>query len=160
MSCNDGTGPDELVGGLAIVPVFESSAAALVPVERLRVVLLREDSVTVAKDTVFDLVAGQDSVDLAINVTLLSNSEQFFLEMQLINAAQDTVFRGGPTIVTASTSANDPTVAEIVLVYTGTGFDATAVQIMTTTASAFLARPSTWRRMPWTRWEIPFRAPQ
>lgn len=89
VSCNDGTGPDELVGSLAIVPVFESSAAALVPVDRLRVVLLRADSVTVAKDTVFDLVAGQDSVDLAINVALLSASEQFFLEMQLINAAQD-----------------------------------------------------------------------
>lgn len=137
-SCRDGTGPDApLAGSIAIVPVFESSAAALVPVERLRVVLLRKDSVTVAKDTVFDLVAGQDSVDLAINVTLLSTSEQFFLEMQLINAAQDTVFRGGPTIVTASTSASDPTVTEILLVYTGTGFDATAVQITTTTESAF-----------------------
>ncbi|MCH7548069.1 MAG: hypothetical protein IH969_00790, partial [Candidatus Krumholzibacteriota bacterium] len=136
VSCKDGTGPDVLVGSLAIVPVFESSAAALVPVERLRVVLLRADSVTVAKDTVFDLVAGQDSVDLAISVTLLSSSEQFFLEMQLINAAQDTVFRGGPTIVTASTSASDPTEAVILLVYTGIGSDATAVQITTTTESA------------------------
>ena len=72
VSCNDGTGPDELVGSLAIVPVFESGAAARVPVERLRVVLLREDSVTVAKDTVFDLEAGQDSVDLAVDVVLLS----------------------------------------------------------------------------------------
>ncbi len=143
VSCKDGTGPDELVGGLAIVPVFESSAAALVPVERLRVFLLRADSVTVAKDTVFDLVPGQDSVDLAINVTLLSTSEQFFLEMQLINAAQDTVFRGGPTIVTASASASDPAVAEIVLVYTGTGSNAAAVQITTTAESALFGETVT-----------------
>lgn len=137
-SCRDGTGPDApLAGSIAIVPVFESSAAALVPVERLRVVLLREDSVTVAKDTVFDLVAGQDSVDLAINVTLLSSSERFFLEMQLINAAQDTVFRGGPTIVTASTSAGTASVVEILLVYTGTGSDAATVRITTTTERAF-----------------------
>ncbi|MCZ6915982.1 MAG: hypothetical protein O7I93_04315 [Gemmatimonadetes bacterium] len=136
-NCTDTAGPDTASQGrIAIVPVFESSAAGIVAVDQVGIALLRSDSSTVALDTVIQLEPGQDSVDLTVTVTVLRQSEQFFLEITLLDAASDTVFRGGPMLVTASTSGRGEPVL-IPLVYTGVGADAAGVRITTTNATAF-----------------------
>ncbi len=138
MSCHDGTGPDApLVGHVAIVPLFESSAAGIVPVERLHVTLLRFDSTTVAADDTLDIDPSADSVDVSVEVVLLAQSEQFFLEMELIDPAGNIVFQGGPTVVTASSSAETAEPVEVVFTYTGVGSRAVDVVIATRTAMAF-----------------------
>jgi hypothetical protein len=138
VSCHDGTGPDApLVGHVAIVPLFESSAAGIVPVERLHVTLLRFDSTTVAADDTLDIDPSADSVDVSVEVVLLAQSEQFFLEMELIDPAGNIVFQGGPTVVTASSSAETAEPVEVVFTYTGVGSSAVDVVIATRTAMAF-----------------------
>ncbi|MFQ5702731.1 MAG: hypothetical protein ACE5HT_01780 [Gemmatimonadales bacterium] len=138
-SCrDDSTGPQSpITGYVAIVPVFQSIAASMLPVEKIRITLTREDSTaTVALDTVVALTAGQDSVDLSITVQLTDPSEVFLLRLALIDASQDTVFRAGPIAVTASTSADSPQVTQVPLTYTGPGSNAATVVITTANAMA------------------------
>ena len=136
-SCGELAGPDSPpTGHIMFYPVFESTAASLVPVERLLVTLMRSDSVTIAAADTIDLVAGQDSIDLGIEVILLQSAEQFFLDLKLIDAAGDTVFRGS-SIVTASPTGETGEVQQIPLSYTGTGSAAVSVQVTTPVAKVF-----------------------
>jgi Bacterial Ig-like domain (group 1) len=129
LSCTNDAGPPVPVTGFfSVAPRFESSVAGIVPLARARILLTRVPSETIAKDTVVDLAAGTDSVDLSIAVVLLEPSETFLLSMQLITATGDTAFRAGPVEVTPA-SGGAPPVIPLDLVYTGTGADAASVVV-------------------------------
>ena len=134
VNCSDQTGPEERFGQLALIPEFESRGAYIVPVDSLRIILTRSDSTTIALDTVIGL-AGQDSVDLEISVTLLAQTETFFLVLKIVNAAGDTVFSAGPDVVTATSGSSAPTPTPVTIVYVGVGSDAADVQITTVDAT-------------------------
>ena len=58
-SCGELAGPGSPpTGHIMFNPVIESTAASLVPVERILVTLTRSDSVTIAAADTIDLVAG------------------------------------------------------------------------------------------------------
>ncbi len=107
-------------GALAIAPEIPglpsgNLASDVEPFERVRVVLRRGDG-SVVKDTMVSFPSTADSVTLAITIPLPLTAPDtgisLGLTMAFINAAGDTVFRGGPTAVTvrpsASSGANDP----------------------------------------------------
>src|SRR5579864_5270572 len=82
--------------------VLEEAAGAageIVPFNRVRVVLHHPGG-TLALDTVVAFPSGADSVALALNVPLLPGDpvtgEEMTLDLAYVNAAGDTVFRGGP----------------------------------------------------------------
>ena len=133
-NCSDQTGPEEQFGQLALLPTFESSAAHIVPVDSLRITLTRSDSITIALDTVIGL-AGQDSVDLSLRVTLLAQTETFFLVLKIVNSVGDTVFSAGPQVVTATSGSSIGTPTPVTIVYVGVGSDADSVRITTPGAS-------------------------
>jgi hypothetical protein len=120
LSCGrEVTGPENGIGygrnriaALALEPSFPVIPGAdaisdVVPFSRVRITLRRIDG-TVTKDTTIDFPAGADSVALAIDVPLPVTAPDSGLSLGLvlsyINAAGDTVFRGGPLAVTARPS--------------------------------------------------------
>jgi hypothetical protein len=113
-----------------LAPGFASDLAGIVPIAKGRFVLTRVPSGDVAKDTVIDLPADQDSVDLSLKVMLLDPDETFMLTIALVTPAGDTAFRAGPIEVHPSTGGV-PTPIQITLVYTGVGADAAFVVIGT-----------------------------
>ena len=133
-------------GSLAINPQYESPLAphalraALLEVafDRVRITLRRDDG-SVALDTVVLFPAGADSLTLTLNVPLPaatpSTGVPLSLNLGYVNAAGDTVFRGGPVLVTVVPTASAggtpaPSVpVQIPVHYTGTGATAAAVVI-------------------------------
>ena len=92
-------------------PAFQlagSAASDVVPFNRVRVVLHHGDG-TVALDTVINFPDGTDALTVSLDVKLLpsapSSGEPLSLNLAYINAAGDTVFRGGPVGVTATPSS-------------------------------------------------------
>ncbi len=137
------------VASLAFDPHYEtalkSSAlrAALTQVafERVRITLRREDG-SIALDTVVNFPAGADALTLSLTVLLPANAPEtgvpFSLNLGYVNAAGDTVFKGGPTAVTVTPSragSSPPPPVQVPVQYTGTGANATAVVIAPRTAS-------------------------
>jgi len=111
------------------------AAAGVVDFNRVRVVLHRADG-TVALDTVIDYPAGADSILISLSVQLLpsapSSGEPLSLNLAYINAAGDTVFKGGPVGVTAVPSVPGqppPPSVTVPVSYTGPGANAVGVQI-------------------------------
>lgn len=136
-NCTDTAGPETAsLGQFSIVPMFESAAAGIIAINQVGIILKRSDSITVALDTAITLEPGQDSVDLTVTVIVLSEREQFFLEINISDVAGDTVFRGGPLRVLASTAGGAEPVA-VPLTYTGVGADAAAVRVTTMNATTF-----------------------
>ena len=97
------------VAALALDPQFPrlpgtNLASDLVPFVKVRVTLRGLDG-AVVRDTVVDFPSTADSVALALYVPLpLSVSDSglpLTLAMNFVNAAGDTVFRGGPSTITA-----------------------------------------------------------
>lgn len=116
---------------------LESQLAAqqAVPFERVRITLLREDG-TVAIDTVVLFPAGVDSIAVAISVPLPEGTPASGLPLKLslgyLNAAGETVFRGGPVDVVAlpaGAGSTTPPPVVIPVTYSGPGAGATAVRI-------------------------------
>ena len=122
LSCGrDVTGPENGIGygrnriaALALEPSFPvipgaNAISDVVPFSRVRITLRRIDG-TVTKDTTIDFPAGVDSVALAVDVPLPVTAPDSGLSLGLvlsyINAAGDTVFRGGPLAVTARPSGS------------------------------------------------------
>ena len=110
-------------------------ASGVVDFNRVHVVLHHGDG-TVALDTVIDFPAGADSVPVTLDVKLLpsapASGEPLSLNLGYINAAGDTVFKGGPVGVTATPSSPGsapPPAVTIPVSYTGPGAGAVAVQI-------------------------------
>ena len=128
---------------LAFSPQYETAVrggalqAALLQVafERVRITLRREDG-TIALDTVVDFPAGADSLTLSLLVPLAANAPAggvlLSLNLGYVNAAGDTVFKGGPLPVTVlpSTGGAPPPPVQVPVHYTGTGASATAVSIL------------------------------
>lgn len=147
LSCGrEVTGPDDglQLGGrramLALAPELPSlmnvleGAGDAVPFERVRILLRNEDG-TVAKDTVVDFPATADSIALTLTLPIPTTAPDsglpLALSMMYVNAAGDTVFRGGPAAIVArpigSSGANVPVV--IPVEFDGTGKDAASVVI-------------------------------
>ncbi len=115
--------------------VAGSAAAGVVDFNRVHVVLLRSDG-TVALDTVVAWPAGAESETISLDVKLLpsapSSGEPLSLSLGYINAAGDTVFKGGPVGVTATPVVSGqppPPPVTIPVSYSGPGANAAAVQI-------------------------------
>lgn len=117
LSCGrEVTGPEDgfpygrtRMAALALDPQFPripgaNAASDVEPFERVRVTLLRLDG-TVAKDTTLAFASTTDSVRLALDVPLPLTAPDtgitLSLSLRYVNSAGDTVFRGGPTNVTA-----------------------------------------------------------
>jgi len=72
-SClDDPSGPGVQSGFLSLAPSFESSAAGIVDVGSVHVILVRAADESVALDTVVTLETGSDSVDLSFSVLVSS----------------------------------------------------------------------------------------
>ncbi len=147
LSCGkDVTGPLSAAGrfvrGFSWEPIFPAAFQAaggagsgLVQFNRVHVVLHHSDG-TIALDTTIDFPAGADSLTLELTVKLLNDApatgEPMTLTLGYLNAAGDTVFKGGPVSVTASPppaggGSNPP--VQVPVSYTGTGSSATSVAI-------------------------------
>lgn len=147
LSCGrEVTGPGEgmrFATGLSFVAEFPSPLASVaagvgsvVPFERVRVVFRRAD-LTIALDTLVDFPANVDSVALDLRVPITAGAaasagEPLSLSLAYVNAAGDTVFRGGPIAVLAQARAPGsppPPPAAVPLTYVGVGSQATAITI-------------------------------
>ncbi len=107
-------------------------------VVRARLVIERQADGERVADTVVSIAPGATEVDAAISVPVTSDRESFDLYIQLIDAAGDTVFRGGPETVEAvvGASADGVTPVTVEVTYTGIGADAVDVRIV---SGAFVA---------------------
>ncbi|HEV8411471.1 MAG TPA: hypothetical protein VGQ30_13245, partial [Gemmatimonadaceae bacterium] len=147
LSCGkDVTGPlgaaARYVRGLAFNPVFPAvfqeaggASSGVVQFSKVHVVLHHTDG-SVALDTTIDFPAGADSLTVDLTVKLLDGApatgEPMTLNLGYLNAAGDTVFKGGPVSLTAAppstTGAPSPPV-QVPVSYTGPGSTATTVVI-------------------------------
>jgi hypothetical protein len=103
-----------------------ASLTAVVDFERVRVLLRRADG-SIAVDTIVLFPRGAESVELAVDVPLSaaagSGGENLKLSLGYLNAAGDTVFKGGPvdvTVVPKGSNSTPPTVS-IPVAYSGPG---------------------------------------
>ncbi len=110
-----------------------AGAGDVVPFERVRIVFRRTDG-SVALDTVVNFPSNADSIALDLRVPLDPGApaagEPMTLALAYVNAAGDTVFRGGPVPVVAQSrpvGAPPPPPAPVPLTYVGPG--ATAVSV-------------------------------
>lgn len=139
------TGPESGVRyatGLSFVSLFPGplasvaqGAGSVVPFERVRVVFRREDT-TIALDTMVSFPSNADSMALDLRVPLSSaagsSGEALELTLAYVNAAGDTVFRGGPVQVMAQVrapGAPPPSPVPVALTYTGPGANAASVTV-------------------------------
>ncbi|MDP1890648.1 MAG: hypothetical protein Q8K55_07105 [Gemmatimonadaceae bacterium] len=126
-------------GRFSVEPRFPTlmnaaSLSAVVDFERVRVLLRRADG-SIAVDTVVLFPVGAESVELAVDVPLSaaagSGGENLKLSLGYVNAAGDTVFKGGPvdvTVVPKGSNSPPPTVS-IPVAYSGPGSAANFVVI-------------------------------
>jgi len=166
LSCGrEPTGPSSVpvnafkrVASLAVSPQYETAlrssalhaALSQVAFEKVRITLRREDG-SIALDTVVDFPAGADSLTLALIVplpaTAPSSGVPFSLNLGYVNAAGDTVFRGGPSAVTVIPSAPGsapPPPVQVPVHYTGTGSTASTVTISPRTASGLAGQSASF----------------
>lgn len=126
----------------AVHPRFPAAMGAsgpnlstLVPFNKVRVLLVRQDS-TAAFDSTYDFSASLDSLSLTVSVKLGAaaprTGEQMLLSLSYINADRDTVFRGGPATIIAQPAGADlpaPKPVEVAVRYTGAGASATRISL-------------------------------
>jgi hypothetical protein len=140
LSCHDDpVGPRiSPTAGFSFVPQFSSSAAMVVDFDRVRIVFTRPGTNQVALDTVVFFPSDADSItlNLAIPVQGVGQSENLSFSLAMINAAGDTVFRGGPNAVTLTAGSTTAPVL-VPIRYTGTGANAASVRITTPDTSVF-----------------------
>lgn len=141
------TGPDggrlRFAEGLSFISEFPAplqnvaeGAGSVIPFERVRLIFRRTDN-TVALDTTVTMGASTDSVAISFRVPLSSGApstgETLMLSLAYVNAAGDTVFRGGPSEVVARVLAPGqppPPPVPVQLIYTGPGANARAVSML------------------------------
>lgn len=146
------TGPDELRISYARGLSFDASfpegirqgtllSNGIIDFTRVRVLFTRTDG-SVALDRVVDFPANAEEVQLSLDVPLSegtgSGGEVLALTLAYINAAGDTVFRGGPTSVTVFPSAQGappPAPIQVAVHFTGPGSNATSVRILPETVT-------------------------
>ncbi|MHB0964100.1 MAG: beta strand repeat-containing protein [Gemmatimonadaceae bacterium] len=136
------------VASFAFEPKYETAMparalhAALqqVAFERVRITLRREDG-SIALDTVVNFPAGADSLVLGLTVSLPptapSTGVPLSLNLGYVNAAGDTVFKGGPFPVTVRPPPGGapPAPVQVPIHYTGPGATAASVAITPKTFS-------------------------
>ncbi|MFN0097517.1 MAG: hypothetical protein ACKVS7_02500, partial [Gemmatimonadaceae bacterium] len=158
LSCGrDVTGPGEglrYATGLSFLAQFPGpladvadGAGSVVPFERVRVVFRRGDG-SIALDTSIVFPANADSMALDLRVPLSSGApatgEPMALSLAYVNAAGDTVFRGGPVPVVATPrtpGAPPPEPAPVPLTYTGPGATATTIDATPETLTVVAGDP-------------------
>jgi hypothetical protein len=118
----------------SLVPVFQSRAAVSVSFDKVRIRLSR--GTVPALDTTISFPPGVDSLALPLSVQISGSAETLTLDLAMIDAAGDTVFRGGPEPVTLTT-ANVQTALPVSVRYTGIGANAKSVRIGTKAVSVF-----------------------
>lgn len=153
LSCGrEVTGPENgifrnRVAMLAFAPEFSGPMAVIegagdaVPFEKVRVVLRGLDG-SIVKDTMVAFPSDADEISLALSIAIPQNSPAeglpLTVTMAYVNAAGDTVFRGGPNPVVArpvgSPGAGTPVTVPVT--YDGAGKDATRVAISPKTGTA------------------------
>ena len=121
-------GPEGLPNGVA---------SDLVPFIKVRVVLVNAAGTRVV-DRVVDFPSNVQEVPLSFDVPLAAGSgstgESMTLSLAFVNAAGDTVFRGGPQqvqVVPTLPGSEPPPAPQILITFTGTGAAATSVVIST-----------------------------
>ncbi|MEA3245168.1 MAG: hypothetical protein U9Q74_03320, partial [Gemmatimonadota bacterium] len=86
----------------AALPAFQAAGGSGVDFTRVRIVLNNPDG-SVALDTVVDFPAGATELQLTLSVPLPASAPStglpLALNLKYVNAAGDTVFRGGPVTV-------------------------------------------------------------
>ncbi|MDP1892306.1 MAG: Ig-like domain-containing protein [Gemmatimonadaceae bacterium] len=140
---------------------FESKYETAVPVqalhaalqqvafERVRITLRREDG-TIALDTVVEFPAGANELTLTLNVPLPASAPNSGVPLSLslgyVNAAGDTVFKGGPipVTVTPSTGGGPPAPVQVPVHYTGTGASAAALVLTPESFSGLVGQTTTF----------------
>lgn len=122
-------------------------ASELSPYTRVRVILERGDGSS-ALDRVVDFPSTQEEVRLSLTIELSpdapASGEVMDLSLRYINAAGDTVFRGGPVPVTVVPTTRDeepPAPVEIDVDYSGPGADAAAVFIAPPSLTVAMGEP-------------------
>ncbi|MDH5234216.1 MAG: Ig-like domain-containing protein, partial [Gemmatimonadota bacterium] len=112
-----------------------AGAGCVVPFNRVRLVFRRADA-TAALDTVVSFESAADSVAISFRVPIASNApatgEPMTLTLAYVNAAGDTVFRGGPTPVVARALGpgdGPPPPVPVALTYVGPGANAASVTL-------------------------------
>lgn len=102
--------------------------------------VLHHSDGTVALDTVIDFPAGTDSETVSLDVKLLpsapASGEPLSLNLAYINAAGDTVFKGGPVGVTAAPAGSGPPPPPVTIPVTYSGPGASAAGVAITPRSA------------------------
>ncbi len=132
LACSD-AGPDApSTARIALAPHFQSTAAGIVEIARIRVQLFRTTDESLALDEVVDVAPGADSVALDLKVLVLSPEETFLMLLAFITPAGDTAFRGGPVEVTPTGEGAAPVPIDVPVVYVGVGANAASVEILTT----------------------------
>ena len=121
---------------LSLAPVFQTHAALVVSFDKVRITLTRPGGT--ALDTTVEFPPGADSLVLSLVVPITGASETLELSLEMINAAGDTVFRGGPepVTVTVGVSSSAPAV-RVPITYVGVGSNARSVRISAHAASLF-----------------------
>ena len=122
----------------SFAPRFSSSAALVVDFERVRIVFTRAGTDAIAFDTIVSFPSDADSITLSLAVPVqgVGQSENLSFRLAMINAAGDTVFRGGPNSVTLTAGAATAPVL-VPIRYTGVGANAAAVRIAARDTSVF-----------------------
>ncbi|MEY4609438.1 MAG: hypothetical protein RL625_1655, partial [Gemmatimonadota bacterium] len=145
------TGPAErgIAGSVALRPTFSKlrlsgqsapvSVSGLVDFVRVRIVLLRAN-VDTAVNRVVEFPADSQSISLTIPVALSSNApadgETFNASLRFVNAAGDTVFKGGPIAVQARPLGAAPAEPPAIpITYTGPGSTAASLTLSADTVS-------------------------
>ena len=119
----------------SLAPRFQQITASFVPFDRVRITLSRGASV--ALDTTISFPAGVDSIALPLSVVITGATETLTLNLAMIDAAGDTVFRGGPVPVTLSVANGAPAPIPVTVRYSGVGANAKSVRIATKAVSVF-----------------------
>ncbi len=141
---SDASGPDLVrLGSFSIAPTFDSQAAGIVPIDRIRVTGFRAGTPdpppgtatpqviveTQVLDTLVTVPAGADSVNLILSVPIRGPNDTIYVNLALITPAGDTAFRAGPIATVPSVGLSPPVTMPASFTYTGTGANATDVVI-------------------------------
>src|SRR5690606_35444493 len=120
---------------------------SVVEFDRVRVLFVRADGTT-ALDRLVAFGPGTDSLALELSIPLAASApasgEPLDFSLFYLNAANDTVFRGGPLRVVATPSdrnAPPPAPIGIELAYTGPGAAAVSVAILPETLTVVSGDP-------------------
>ncbi len=132
----DTAGPHPMrPAAFSFAPQFSTRAAGVVVFDRVRLTLLRTSGV--AFDTIVAFPSDSDSLHLVLTTPISGSSETLTLTLEMINAAGDTVFRGGPLPVTLSAIGGGASGVSVPVRYSGVGANAKSLRLSALAASLF-----------------------